>query len=445
MADSVADSITEAARGLVDTLREYLDQQIADKFPHMEEEKQRRDQLDATIKGLGPEEQQAKRQEFEDTERKIYDSRRKKVTKEDFEVLTIIGRGAFGEVRVCRHMGNKKVYAMKIMKKSEMLKKNQVAHIRAEKNILALADNPWVVSLDFSFQDEKYLYLVMEYLQGGDLMTVLMKLDVLTEHQTRFYIAETAIAIQSVHKLEYVHRDLKPDNILLDSKGHVKLSDFGLCKEFNAEDNPYLQQYNIEEAKVGTANEVQGNKKDKWKNRSRKLAYSTVGTPDYIAPEVFAQTGYGAECDWWSLGVIMYECLVGYAPFYADDPMSTCRKIVHWRDHLNFPDQAKMSKAAKDLIQGLIAERSVRLKFDQIKAHPFFKGLEWDEMRDRPAAIVPNITSDVDTQNFDAFEEQPDKSEAVSGDNQSFIGYTFKKPSATASIGDDFFSQPAEA
>jgi len=171
----------------------------------------------------------------------------KKMSINDFETLTIIGRGAFGEVRVARKKDDKKVYAMKIMKKSEMLKKNQVQHIRAERDVLALAgqttqkqagqraaeehlplsfplltrllllfsfrpDNPWVVKLHYSFQDDKNLYLVMEYLPGGDLMTILMKYDILTEEATRFYIAETALAIWSVHQLNYVHRDLKPDN-----------------------------------------------------------------------------------------------------------------------------------------------------------------------------------------------------------------------------------------
>lgn len=152
-------------------------------------------------------------------------AKRKKMSVNDFETLTIIGRGAFGEVRVCRKKDDKKIYAMKIMKKSEMLKKNQVQHIRAERDVLALADNPWVVKLHYSFQDEKNLYLVMEYLPGGDLMTILMKYDILTEEQTRFYIAETALAIWSVHQLNYVHRDLKP--VRLDRNTHASGADWG--------------------------------------------------------------------------------------------------------------------------------------------------------------------------------------------------------------------------
>ena len=352
----------------------------------------------------------------------------KKMNVNDFETLTTIGRGAFGQVRICRKKDDKKVYAMKIMKKTEMLKKNQVAHIRAERDVLALADNPWVVKLHFSFQDDKMLYLVMEYLPGGDLMTILMKYDILTEEQTRFYIAETALAISSVHSLNYVHRDLKPDNILLDRDGHVKLSDFGLCKAFDSTPVPYLEQYKEEtkksgaggaEAAVSPANAAKAlEDKKSLKHRNRKLAYSTVGTPDYIAPEVFAQTGYGQECDWWSLGVIMYECLVGYPPFYAEDPMSTCRKIVNWKKTLVFPEEAKLSPDAKDIITRMITDSSKRLTFEQIKAHPFFRSVDWDGCAKAEGAHrALRWTSEIDTQNFDKFEELEDGVDEGTEDN----------------------------
>lgn len=155
----------------------------------------------------------------------------------DFEPLQIIGRGAFGEVRICRFKETGEVVAMKKMKKSEMLYKNQVSHVKAERDVLAKAKNSWVVELKYSFQDEKHLYLIMEFLAGGDLMTLLMRKDILSEEESRFYIAETVLAIEIVHNLNYIHRDLKPDNILLDKNGHVKLTDFGLCK--HAEIRPH--------------------------------------------------------------------------------------------------------------------------------------------------------------------------------------------------------------
>jgi len=442
------------------------------KFAHIDEqkEKSRREQLEKTMEAMNlsadvKKQMQARLQAQED---EFLKARRKKMSVNDFETLTIIGRGAFGEVRVCRKKDDKKIYAMKIMKKSEMLKKNQVQHIRAERDVLALSDNQWVVKLHFSFQDDKNLYLVMEYLPGGDLMTILMKYDILTEEQTRFYIAETALAIWSVHQLNYVHRDLKPDNILIDREGHIRLSDFGLCKAFESAPAPYLEQYKAEASKNPTgpavlSPEPAGSAASSQaapaaaaatakQHRSRKLAYSTVGTPDYIAPEVFAQTGYGQECDWWSLGVIMYECLVGYPPFYAEDPMSTCRKIVNWKKTLVFPDEAKLSPDAKDLIQRMVCDSSKRLTFDQLQKHRFFAPLgDWNSVRRTRAPIVPAVASELDTSNFDKFDDLTDEQAAAEeaaalaagggGVDNSFVGYTFKRVEQPK-MAMDMFSDP---
>jgi len=283
----------------------------------------------------------------------------------------------------------------------------------------------------------------MEFLQGGDLMTILMHYDILSEEQTRFYIAETALAIHFVHNLNYLHRDLKPDNILLDREGHVKLSDFGLCKAFKDENNPYHHSaYNQDEkqAPAAGADSADEQKKSGWKTRSRSLAKSVVGTPDYIAPEVFAQTGYGPECDWWSLGVIMYECLVGYPPFYADEPKMTCRKIMNWKQTLTFPSDAKLSPAAKDLITRLIADAPKRLDFEGMKEHPFFKGIDWAHLRETKAAIVPPVISEIDPQNFDKFDELVDTEPAP--ENGSVLGFTYRRPQQEATIGANTFDEP---
>merc|ERR1719192_3238760 len=213
--------------------------------------------------------------------------RRKKMTVEDFKTVKVIGRGAFGEVRVVRKADDGKVFAMKTMRKKDMIDKNQVAHIRAERNLLAAASNPWLVKLLYSFQDDTYLYLVMEYCAGGDLMTILMR-----EDQTRFYISELAEAIHSVHMLKFVHRDLKPDNVLISNQGHIKLSDFGLAKSFQSDDN-VISQYQKDSSKIKEGGEQQFKKAKKPYKRNRALMFSTVGTPDYIAPEVFSQKGYG--------------------------------------------------------------------------------------------------------------------------------------------------------
>ena len=278
---------------------------------------------------------------------------------------------------------------MKRMNKNEMVYKNQVQHIRAEKDILALADNPWIVDLKFSFQDEKSLYLAMEYLPGGDLMTLLIKKDILTEDESRFYVAEMVAAIDSVHVLNYIHRDLKPDNILIDGRGHIKLSDFGLCKHADIYgSNPYE---NLQKVEHDQRYKVLMERNTDYK-RNRKLAYSTVGTPDYIAPEVFGRGGYDHTVDWWSVGVILFEMLVGYPPFFSDEPSITCQKILHWRKTLSIPREAKLSASATDILRKLICDPSDRLGRNgaaEIKNHPFFLGVNWDNIRNTNSPNMP--------------------------------------------------------
>lgn len=408
----------------------------------VEKRKQKRDNLENHLENLslsGDEKNELKKQFVDDAATGL-STQRQRLTVHDFETVSIIGRGAFGEVKVVRKKNTGEVYAMKYMRKDDMIKKNQVQHIRAERDLLAAADNQWLVKLHYSFQDEVYLYLVMEYMPGGDLMTVLMKYDILKEDQTRFFIAETAMAVKSVHDMNYVHRDLKPDNVLITRDGHVKLSDFGLCKAFGSPLTPYLEQYasvskDERKAPMSSAGRTHPG------HRDRKKAYSTVGTPDYIAPEVFSQRGYGQECDWWSLGVILYECLCGYPPFYSDDPMSTCRKIVNWRKTLEFPKDVPISAAAKDLIKRMVCDVKDRLTFDDIVKHPFFKKIDWDNLHKTKAPIIPHVEHETDVSHFDNFEEshvrpsmQDEDAVRVSVEKkqnlsrgEEFVGYTFKR------------------
>lgn len=362
--------------------------------------------------------------------------KQKKVTIEDFQTIKIIGRGAFGEVRVVRKRDDKAVYALKTMRKQDMIDKNQVAHIRAERNLLSAAESPWLVKLLFSFQDDIYLYLVMEYCAGGDLMTILMREDILTESQTRFYISELAEAIHSVHLLKFVHRDLKPDNVLISNQGHIKLSDFGLAKSFQSDDN-VISQYQKQgsEIKEGADSTQKIKKVKKPYKRNRALMFSTVGTPDYIAPEVFSQKGYGEGVDWWSMGVILYECLVGYPPFYAEEPLQTCRKIVNYKRTLKIPQEAGLSREAKDLIYKLICTHKSRIGYAGITKHPFFAKCPWDKLETMTPPFIPELKNGVDTSNFDDFDAQQDlpeqhKKTEGAAQNKPFVGFTFVRPKA---------------
>ncbi|XP_039102623.1 myotonin-protein kinase isoform X2 [Hyaena hyaena] len=308
-----------------------------------------------------------------------------RLQRDDFEILKVIGRGAFSEVAVVKMKQTGQVYAMKIMNKWDMLKRGEVSCFREERDVLVNGDRRWITELHFAFQDENYLYLVMEYYVGGDLLTLLSKFgERIPAEMARFYLAEIVMAIDSVHRLGYVHRDIKPDNILLDRCGHIRLADFGSCLKLRAD---------------GTV---------------RSLV--AVGTPDYLSPEILQAVGggpglgsYGPECDWWALGVFAYEMFYGQTPFYADSTAETYGKIVHYKEHLSLPlADAGVPEEARDLIQRLLCPPETRLGRDgagDFQNHPFFFGLDWDSLRDSVPPFTPDFEGATDTCNFDVVED----------------------------------------
>lgn len=405
-------NISDKTKEKADAVKKYIENKYAKLKTEEQERKEGWDLLKQKmdVLNLTPHEKELIKQDVLHKEAELNRKARKRVSPNDFEALSIIGKGAFGEVRICRHIETGDPVAVKKMKKKEMLYKNQVTHVRSERDILVKAKNPWIVGLKYSFQDDENLYLVMEYLPGGDLMNLLIKRDILTEEESRFYTAEMVLAIESVHNLNYIHRDLKPDNVLLGEDGHIKLTDFGLCKhaEIRATPKKEVEKYSMKHSENFNALKQILNKRLGYK-RDRKLAFSTVGTPDYIAPEVFGPKGYDETVDWWSVGVILFEMLVGYPPFFADDSTVTCQKILHWKKTLVIPTEANLSDEATDLIKKLVCDSEDRLGRNgaqEIKDHAWFESLDWDAIRGTKAPFIPEVSSPTSAENFDDFKEE---------------------------------------
>ncbi|XP_030377944.1 rho-associated protein kinase 1 isoform X1 [Scaptodrosophila lebanonensis] len=326
---------------------------------------------------------------------------------EDFDFIKLIGAGAFGEVQLVRHKSSSQVYAMKRLSKFEMMKRPDSAFFWEERHIMAHANSEWIVQLHFAFQDTKYLYMVMDFMPGGDIVSLMSDYEI-PEKWAIFYTMEVVLALDTIHNMGFVHRDVKPDNMLLDRYGHLKLADFGTCMRMGA--------------------------------NGQVVSSNAVGTPDYISPEVLQSQGvdneYGRECDWWSVGIFLYEMLFSETPFYADSLVGTYGKIMDHKNSLSFPAEVEISENAKALIRAFLTDRTQRLGrygIDEIKAHPFFRNDLWsfDNIRESVPPVVPELSSDDDTRNFEDIErdEKPEEMFPVpktfDGNHLPFIGFTY--------------------
>ncbi|XP_027005724.2 myotonin-protein kinase isoform X2 [Tachysurus fulvidraco] len=342
-----------------------------------------------------------------------------RIKRDDFNILKVIGRGTFSEVAVARMCITQQVYALKIMNKWDMLKRGETACYQEEREVLLKGDRRWITELHYAFQDDNYLYLAMDYYVGGDLLTLLSKFgDHIPEDMAQFYLAEMVMAIDSVHRLGYVHRDVKPDNILLTADGHVRLGDFGSCLRLHDDG----------------------------------LVHSSlaVGTPDYLSPEILRAVegggGYGIECDWWALGVCAYEMLLGTTPFYAESLSETYAKIIHFQDYFEFPaSSVEISEEARALITGLLCDRNERLGRNgsaDFRSHPFFSGLEWSVLHQLPAPYRPEVSNATDTSNFDVLDDCLSETETLTdvmdraprGIHLAFVGYSYTATRETGAV-----------
>jgi len=290
----------------------------------------------------------------------------------DFEKIKILGKGSFGKVILVRYRKNNELYALKILQKEMIRRKQQISHTKTERIILEKMQNPFIVSLKYAFQTEENLYLVTDFLQGGELFYHLRKEKRFSEPKMRFYVCQIILAIEHLHKNNIIYRDLKPENILFDKEGNIKVTDFGLSKIINNENN---------------------------------RAYTICGTPEYLAPEILMQKGYDKSVDWWSLGALVYEMLVGVSPFKTKN-----NKLINIGTYLkNVEIPVGISESAGSLIRGLLqVETQKRLGYgerdaEDVKQHCFFKEINWKNVFEKKIKqpFKPRLINELDLSYFD--------------------------------------------
>ncbi|XP_012410441.1 microtubule-associated serine/threonine-protein kinase 4 isoform X3 [Trichechus manatus latirostris] len=316
---------------------------------------------------------------------------RRKPRESDFETIKLISNGAYGAVYFVRHKESRQRFAMKKINKQNLILRNQIQQAFVERDILTFAENPFVVSMYCSFETRRHLCMVMEYVEGGDCATLMKNMGPLPVDMARMYFAETVLALEYLHNYGIVHRDLKPDNLLVTSMGHIKLTDFGLSKVGLMSMTTNLYEGHIE------------------KDAREFLDKQVCGTPEYIAPEVILRQGYGKPVDWWAMGIILYEFLVGCVPFFGDTPEELFGQVIS--DEINWPEKDEAPPPdAQDLITMLLRQNPLeRLGTGgayEVKQHRFFRSLDWNSLLRQKAEFIPQLESEDDTSYFDTRSEK---------------------------------------
>ncbi|XP_030365413.1 microtubule-associated serine/threonine-protein kinase 3 isoform X2 [Strigops habroptila] len=316
---------------------------------------------------------------------------RRKPCEGDFETIKLISNGAYGAVYLVRHRETRQRFALKKINKQNLILRNQIQQVFVERDILTFAENPFVVSMFCSFETKRHLCMVMEYVEGGDCATLLKNMGPLPVDMAKMYFAETVLALEYLHNYGIVHRDLKPDNLLITSMGHIKLTDFGLSK---------IGLMNM------TTNLYEGHME---KDTREFMDKQVCGTPEYIAPEVILIQGYGKPVDWWAMGIILYEFLVGCVPFFGDTPEELFGQVIS--DEIMWPEGDEALPAdAQDLITRLLRqcplERLGTGGAHEVKHHSFFLHLDWNGLLRQKAEFIPQLESEDDTSYFDTRSER---------------------------------------
>jgi protein-serine/threonine kinase len=299
--------------------------------------------------------------------------------KKDFIKLRTVGSGATGKVFLVKSQHDGNLYAMKVTKKSDMIKQNKIKRLLTQREILITAQHPFIVTLHWCWHEKDAIYFIMDYCEGGDLFELLRKYKKLPEKSVQFYCAEVLVALEYLHSLGYVYRDLKPENVLIDLDGHIKLADFDLAKVCDSPLKPQVIKNLFGDIKISNIPNITTN--------------SFVGTSQYLAPEIIQSNGHSSTVDWWTFGVLMYELLYGTTPFKGKTTEELFENIT--KEKVKFPKKVNVSKDAKNLIRSLLTTSKKRLGSEcgasDIKDHAFFKNVNWALLRSEKVPFKPKV------------------------------------------------------
>lgn len=404
-----------------------------------------------------PRRQQLEWKNYVGRERALLRKRRLKPKHKDFEMITQVGQGGYGQVFLAKKKDTREICALKILNKKLLVKLDETRHVLTERDILTNTRSEWLVKLLYAFQDAEKVYLAMEFVPGGDFRTLLNNTGYLIPPHARFYIGEMFAAVNSLHDLGFTHRDLKPENFLIDSKGHIKLTDFGLAAGTVSKDRIESMRVklaglqDLDNYEVPSKLMYERQKLFKQSQGHHNLANSIVGSPDYMALEVLEGKNYDFTIDYWSLGCMLFEALCGYPPFSGSKQDETYYNLKHWKTALRRPQTRDGRYVFSDrtwtLITKLIASPHTRLRtFKQVQAQPYFSDIEtWDNLRQRTPPFTPQLDNEEDAGYFDDFEDEEsmmkykdvfarqEQNESLLEHggvkklgNNNFIGFTFK-------------------
>ncbi len=444
---------SQKTKRLVNVCQMYFLDYYCDMFDYVISRRQRFNQARESISRVpDPNEQHQLYNSYLAKERSWLRQRRVKPKHKDFDMITQVGQGGYGQVYLAKKKDTKEIVALKILSKRLLMKLDETRHVLTERDILTNTRSEWLVKLFYAFQDNDSVFLAMEFVPGGDYRTLLNNTGVLIPPHARFYISEMFMSVNALHQLGYTHRDLKPENFLIDAKGHIKLTDFGLAAGSVSADRIESMKSRLAAVKDLDYSIPTGSVKERQKMyRSLRakdihLANSIVGSPDYMALEVLEGRSYDYTIDYWSLGCMLFETLVGYPPFAGSSPEDTYTNLRRWKEALRRPryedGRYVFSDRTWHLITKLIASPKDRIRsFKQIMSAPYFAEIDWDKLRNRIPPFTPQLDDEEDAGYFDDFSNDEDmakykevmaKRAAIEKmgdknvDNRYFIGFTFK-------------------